>query len=110
MLRCVFFVAPIFMLISAASAQRGAAKGEWRSYAADAGFTRYSPLDQIDSGNVADLALAWRWDCAAAAILKQAQGMRIGYFKNTPLMIDGFLYVTTPMNHVAALLAYALPK
>lgn len=32
-----------------ATAQTGAADGEWRVFGADAGATRYSPLDQIDS-------------------------------------------------------------
>ena len=26
--------------------------GEWRDYAGDKGFTKYSPLDQIDKNNV----------------------------------------------------------
>ena len=31
--------------------------GEWRSYAGDVGGKKYSPLDQIDAGNFADLEL-----------------------------------------------------
>jgi quinoprotein glucose dehydrogenase len=86
----------------AATAQRGAPNGEWPAFSADAGSTRYSPLDQINKKNVKTLSLAWRWDGVDDAILKQAQGMRVGYFKNTPLMIGGVLYVTTPMNQVCA--------
>ena len=44
-----------------ALAQQGAAGGEWRSYAGEAGGTKYSPLDQIHAGNVQDLRIAWRW-------------------------------------------------
>ena len=43
------------------TAQSGAANGEWGVFGADAGATRYSPLDQIHSGNVGDLEMAWRW-------------------------------------------------
>ncbi len=97
----VGFVA--FAGISAtAFAQHGAPGGEWPYFSADPGSTRYSPLDQINKSNVKQLALAWRWDCVDESILKQAQGMRVGYFKNTPLMIGGVLYVTTPMNQVCA--------
>jgi len=86
-----------------APAQEGAKHGEWPTFSADAGSTRYSPLSQIDATNVARLEPAWRWECVDAGIVKLAQGMRIGYFKSTPLMVNGTLYVTTPMNQVAAL-------
>ena len=41
--------------------QHGAAGGEWRSYAADPGSTKYSPLAEITSENVGNLTIAWRW-------------------------------------------------
>ena len=37
---------------AAAPAQQGARDGEWRYYGGDSGSTKYSPLDQIDRGNV----------------------------------------------------------
>ena len=51
-----------------AAAQRGAAEGEWRSYAGDNGSTKYSPLDQIDASNFSDLEIAWRWDSVDTTI------------------------------------------
>jgi quinoprotein glucose dehydrogenase len=39
----------------------GAQTAEWRYYAGDAHSTKYSPLDQIDEGNVGRLQIAWRW-------------------------------------------------
>jgi quinoprotein glucose dehydrogenase len=50
----------------AASAQSGAAGGEWRTWGGDLGNTRYAPLDQIDAGNFGTLEVAWRFkteDC-----------------------------------------------
>ena len=44
-----------------AHAQDGAQNGEWRFFGGDTGRTKYSPLDQIDKDNVADLQVAWRW-------------------------------------------------
>ena len=35
-----------------AKSQAKSLNGEWRTYGADKGFTRYSPLDQIDRDNV----------------------------------------------------------
>jgi quinoprotein glucose dehydrogenase len=42
-------------------AQTGAKNGEWRSYAAEPGSTKYSPLDQINRDNVKNLRIAWRF-------------------------------------------------
>ena len=44
-----------------AGAQRGATEGEWRYYGGDSGSTKYSPLEQINTGNVDKLKIAWRW-------------------------------------------------
>ncbi len=43
------------------AAQTGAKNGEWRSYAAEPGSTKYSPLDQISRDNVKNLRIAWRF-------------------------------------------------
>ena len=43
------------------AAQTGARNGEWRSYAAEPGSTKYSPLDQISKDNVKNLRIAWRF-------------------------------------------------
>ena len=71
-----------------AAAQHGARAGEWRHYGGDAGGTRYSPLDQIDRGNVADLEIVWRWKT-------DNFGPRPDFnYQATPLMIGGVLYTT----------------
>src|ERR1044071_9637576 len=70
----------------AALAQQGAADGQWRYYGGDAGNTKYSPLDQINAGNVKDLAIAWRWKA-------ENFGPRPDYnWEVTPLMVAGVLY------------------
>ena len=59
------YVAPVAVVACLGSAgvtaQSGATDGEWGVFGADAGATRYSPLDEIHSGNVGDLEVAWRW-------------------------------------------------
>ena len=77
-------------LISAISlaAQSGARNGEWRSYGADTGNTRYSPLDQISAANFKDLQIAWRFKT-------ESLGPRPEYqFESTPLMVGGIVYST----------------
>lgn len=66
--------------------------GEWTEYARDGGM-RYSPLDQIDRTNVAQLRTAWTWE--AESILGDEREFRN---QSTPLMVDGVLYFTTGRN------------
>jgi quinoprotein glucose dehydrogenase len=75
--------------------------GEWPVYGGDAGATKYSPLAEINRGNVARLQVAWTWRPAERALPEY--GTQPGTFQNTPLMIDGVLYVSTPYNRVVAL-------
>lgn len=44
-----------------AGTQAPGTKGEWRYYGADAGSTKYSRLDHINTSNVTNLQIAWRW-------------------------------------------------
>ncbi len=75
--------------VAGVNAQSGAADGEWGVFGADAGATRYSPLDQIDSGNVADLKVAWRWSARDQSTPPPSGRMQV-----SPLVINGVLYTT----------------
>ena len=67
----------------ALAAQQGATGGNWLYYGGDAGSTKYSPLDQIDADNVADLEIAWRWE-------SRNFGDRPEFnYRATPLAVDG---------------------
>lgn len=67
-------------------AQTGAKNGEWRTYGADLGNTRYSPLDQINASNFDKLQVAWRFSTTN-------MGPRPEYnLEATPLMVGGVLY------------------
>ena len=74
--------------IPTASPQSGAKNGEWRSYGADTGNTRYSPLSQIDASNFSRLQVAWRFKTDSLGPRPEFQ------YEGTPLMIGGKLYVT----------------
>lgn len=74
--------------------------GEWWSYGRDFTNQRYSPLAQINTSNVAQLALAWKRDTRPAAV-PPTQGL----FKqeSSPIIVDGVLYYTFPGPQVFAL-------
>ena len=107
--------------------------GEWTSYGAGLRSTKYSPLDQIDAGNFSALEIAWRWpsvdgflclgeaggiwygnsDDVLRAVLERdpqrwssgsrGNTPRIYNFKATPLMVDGVVYISTPLYQAAAI-------
>lgn len=66
--------------------------GQWPSYGRDYTNQRYSPLKQINSSNVKNLAPKW-------AYKSQAKGS----FQATPIVSDGVMYISLPYNHVVAL-------
>ncbi|TNE59174.1 MAG: PQQ-dependent dehydrogenase, methanol/ethanol family, partial [Sphingomonadales bacterium] len=64
---------------------------EWLTYGGGPDEQRFSPLDQINAGNVSELGLAWFAD------LDTARGQEA-----TPLMHDGTIYVSTAWSMVKA--------
>jgi quinoprotein glucose dehydrogenase len=68
--------------------QSGATKGEWRTYGADLGNTRYSPLDQINPSNFNNLEIAWRFKTENLGPRPEFQ------LEGTPVMANGVLYAT----------------
>ena len=90
---------------SAAAAQQGAPAGEWPAYGGDHGSTKYSPLEQIDRGNVDGLREVWRWASPDNPIVTENRTTLPGLpaaFKSTPVLADGVLYVKTSLSQAAA--------
>jgi quinoprotein glucose dehydrogenase len=87
------------LAVTALSAQRQTAVGEWTAYGHDAFGSRYSPLTQIDRQNVANLEPAWTYRTGEAG----AKTEQPAKFEATPLMVDGTLYLSTPFGRVIAL-------
>src|SRR5688572_25300283 len=82
---------------SVAGAQMPASQQvEWLYYGGDPGGMKFSDLTDINAANVERLRVAWQWKHWETPPVP-------GFFESTPLMIDGVLYVTTPLNNVAAL-------
>lgn len=72
------------------------AQSDWPAYGRDAGGTRFSPLAQIDTSNVSHLKPAWVY--RTGDLMRQNSR-----FEDTPLFVDGTLFVSTPLGRVSAL-------
>jgi glucose dehydrogenase len=70
----------------------GSDRANWLTYGRDYGNQRFSPLAQIDAGNVASLRPAWIYQSGVPSS-----------FQATPIVADGVMYVSLPFNHVVAL-------
>ncbi len=64
----------------------------WLMYRGNYAGWGYSPLDQINSGNVADLEPAWAFSTNVGE----------GH-QSPPIVNDGVMFITTPQNQVVAL-------
>jgi quinoprotein glucose dehydrogenase len=68
---------------------------DWPAAGGNTAFTHYSPLKQINRGNVSRLQIAWKFDTGDAFKGSELQC--------NPLVIGGVLYATTPKLRVIAL-------
>ena len=66
--------------------------GNWLTYSRDYSGQRYSPLDQINTGNAAKLRMAW---------IRQVN--ELDTFETSPIVVDGTLFISAPPNVVEAL-------
>ena len=69
--------------LASSSAYAGAGK-EWTVFGGDNAATRYSTLDQVNTGNVSNLKVKWMH--SMGSVLSQ---------ETSPLIIDGVMYVST---------------
>ena len=104
------------------------AQSDWATYGGDLAGTRYSPLKQIDTGNVSKLDRAWTYHMAVVGVPAQqsfregnevppsrpATGARPGGVNPfaglsrrtsgvTPLVINDVMFITTSYGRVVAL-------
>jgi quinoprotein glucose dehydrogenase len=90
----------LLWLASHAVAQTKPDEG-WPTYSNAPTGTRYSPLAQIDRGNVTQLKVAWTY--RTHALDQQSPLNRNAAFEATPILVDGKLFLSTPFDHVIAL-------
>ena len=78
------------------------AAADWPGYNRDLAGTRFSPLAQINAGNVANLKRAWGYDLGR----NTTTGSLRGGSELTPLAVAGVLYLATADRIVALDAAY----
>ena len=93
----------IQMATRPASAQQGAST-EWRAYGGQPEGTKYSPLDQIDAGNVNDLRIAWRWRSVDYDLVDDNPDLRFNHtLLGTPLKVGDQLLMSTNLGQAAGI-------
>jgi quinoprotein glucose dehydrogenase len=88
------FLTATSLTLRGAPAAELPANHDWRAYLGDKGRTLYSPLQQINRSNVAQLKVAWTYDT----------GDKSEYQANN-LIVAGVLYTASPTRKVIALAA-----
>src|SRR5689334_23031228 len=78
-------------------ASTGSKQSEWRHYGGDAACNRYSSLDQINIGNVQKLRVAWTHNTGDKMDRPRTT------MECTPIVVEGVMYITTPLLKVRAL-------
>jgi quinoprotein glucose dehydrogenase len=91
------FLSFIFLLIFSCNQPGLKVNTGWQSYGGDKGTTRYSPLAQVDTSNVRQLQIAWVYQSGDADTVHHSQ------IQCNPLIIDTFLYGTSPKMKLFAL-------
>jgi quinoprotein glucose dehydrogenase len=87
--------------ITSGSSLLGARDGNWQAYAGDIGSTKYTPLAEIDTSNVASLEIAWRRPALDAyySTLNPNQRFSSNYVA-APVVIDGVAYIPNAVGLV----------
>src|SRR5690625_7103376 len=76
-------------------------RGEWPVYGRNHHGTRYQPASAIQKENVHQLEVAWTYRTMESE--PEYATERRASFQATPIMLDGTLYLSTPLGRVIAL-------
>ena len=101
MIRCIIaFIAGAALVLPMLQAQVGTPQknpaAEWPMYNRDLAATRFSPLTQINTRNVARLTRAWTYKIGKV----RAEGIT-GGSELTPIVVNGMMYIATNARVVA---------
>ncbi len=79
--------------------QKAAASGDWLMYGHNYWNNRFSPLSAINTSNVRNLV---------PRMVLQTGTEKLGSFETTPVVVNGIMYVTTPVTPTNDVMAYDL--
>jgi quinoprotein glucose dehydrogenase len=94
LLKCHIIAVLATGTITTTLAQNSTADGQWPVYGGDNSSTRFSPVDQINAANIADLEVAWVWKADSLLPIGQPGS------ETSPLMIDGVVYFTVEQRRI----------
>ncbi len=89
------------LLLGTAPAALQGQEVDWSANGRDAQGTRYSPASEITRANVNRLAVAWTYRTGETD--PRFKTAKPTAFEATPLVVDGTMYVGTPLGRVIAL-------
>src|SRR5881409_1471841 len=89
------------LLLGLAPAALDAQEVDWSANGRDAQGTRYSPASQITRENVQRLEVAWTYRTGETDPRFKTE--KPTAFEATPLVVDGTMYLDTPLGRVIAL-------
>ena len=84
------------LLLAAPAAAQSPTPSEWGAYGGDPGGRRFTALHEITADNVARLRLSWVYRTGDFLTDR-------GRFEATPILVEGTLFVSTPLGSVMAL-------
>jgi quinoprotein glucose dehydrogenase len=87
----------------AAPAPAAAPAGDWRGYGYDVTGRRFSPLTQINAGNVSQLRPVWKYGIAGAGADPHPANRLASTTEAVPIMVGGILYMPTIQHNIVAL-------
>lgn len=99
--RSFFFLVALISAIPAIAQKNQ--QQEWPCYGNDPGGMRYTPLKQIDTGNVKKLKAIWTYRSGELDTYKGTKMGEKSAFEATPIMVGGTLFFSTPTSRVIAL-------
>ncbi len=89
------------LLLGMAPAALDAQQVDWSANGRDVQGSRYSPASQITRTNVGRLAVAWTYRTGETD--PRFKTAKATAFEATPLVVDGTMYIGTPLGRVIAL-------
>ena len=92
-----FLVAAFMVIFSSCSHQPEASYTEWKIYGGSEGNTKYSGLQQIDTGNVNGLEVAWIYHS------EKEDTTKYGPMETNSIIVDSILYGVSPKMKLFAL-------
>lgn len=94
----------LLLIVSCTNSETSMEPGkDFPVYGGNKAGNRYSPLDQINTGNVQNLQVAWVYNVAEPVDTNDLKPQRIREIQCQPIVVNGILYGTTPELKLFAL-------